>query len=80
MVTCPSCETSYNPQRLGIKIGPKDQSIMWCKICGAQLLVKGREIELTGDPPPRTWRNLWRRQQAPVFKVTRYLVELVDGT
>ena len=79
MVTCPKCETSYRPERLGIKIGPADQSILWCKVCAAKLLVKGREVEIEGARPRRSWRNLWRLQPAQIIKVVKYLVETLDG-
>lgn len=80
MVTCPKCETTYRAERLGIKIGPRDQSILWCKVCGAKLLVKGREVELpTGSPVRGGWRQLWQLQPAPVVKIVKFLVELLDG-
>lgn len=80
-ITCPSCETSYRAERLGIKVGPKDQSILWCLVCKAKLLVKGREVELPLGPPQRGgWRQLWRLQPAPVKVVVKFIVELLNGS
>lgn len=72
-IECPKCQTSYQAERLGIKVGPKEKSLLWCKICGAKLQIRVRE-EVATVPVPRSWRQLWLKQ--PDQETVSLLVEV----
>lgn len=73
-IECPKCQTSYLADRLGIKVGPKEKSLLWCKVCGAKLQVRMQE-KITIAPVPRSWRQLWLKQ--PDQETVSLLVEVV---
>lgn len=77
-VACPSCKTSYDAARLGIKRGEQDQSILFCTVCGAKLLVKIRERE-DRVQPPRTWRSFWLKPEEVVTRAVHVTVEVLHG-
>jgi hypothetical protein len=75
-IRCPGCQTEYDGDRIGVKSGPHDKALIFCKVCGAKLQVTA-ELVRTLVPGTRSWRSLWFRIGDRLREDLRFVVELL---